>query len=472
VKRTLILGGPGAGKTTHLIETVKRAIESGVSPDRVAFVSFTRAAAYEARDRAVQALGLSADQLPWFRTLHSLCFRVLGLERKEVFSRRHRNELAELVGGSAEEDEPMMAIASRARITMRGLKSEWEASSEDASWYRLLAFAEAYDGYRSDRSVYDFTDMLQEYLDGDIGPVPVDMAVIDEAQDFSLLQWRVVEKAFANCRDVYCAGDDDQAIHAWAGADREYFLNLPVDRIDVLPVSHRLPLPVFDLGQGVSSRISRRYAKEIRSSGKEGSLEWIRRPDNVDLSTGSWLLLARARHQLKDLARVAWKQGVVYTVAGESSVDLETVQTIRAYEALRRGDAVEAGDVQRVLKAVGVERKLDDHPYNASELGLDVGSIWHDALIRVPLEEREYLLKCLRRGEKLGGPPRVQIDTIHASKGREADNVLLLTDMTERIAKAFKRDEDPELRVWYVGITRASSALYIVQPRTMNGFRL
>ncbi len=473
MKRTLILGGPGTGKTRGLIDIVEGLIESGVRPDRIAFVSFTRAAAYEARDKAVSRFRLSQDALPWFRTLHSLCFRILDLSCDQVFRQKHRDEFAELVGESAKEDEPLMALSIRSRTTFRGLVGEWEESPSDVGWFSLERFHAAYEGYRRDRAVLDFTDMLQFYLDSDVGPCPVEVAVVDEAQDLSALQWLVVEKAFADCREVYYAGDDDQAIYNFAGADRERFLNLSCDELRVLPVSHRLPEPVFDLAQEVGSRISQRYRKDVTSAGKPGELEWVARPDHVDLSSGSWLLLSRTRRQMEVLAKVARDQGVVHTVGGEPTVDADSVLGIKAYEALRHGSAMPADDVQRALACLGVKRKLDDgRSYTAVDLGLDVGPIWHDALIAITLREREYYLACLRRGEKLDAEPRVRVDTIHGSKGKESDHVLLMTDLTRMIYDGQRRDPDSEWRVWYVGVTRASSTLHLIQSRAPHRIRL
>ena len=55
----LVLGGPGSGKTARMIRAVEGALERGVPPDRIAYTSFTRRAAYEARDRAAERFGLS-----------------------------------------------------------------------------------------------------------------------------------------------------------------------------------------------------------------------------------------------------------------------------------------------------------------------------------------------------------------------------------------------------------------------------
>jgi DNA helicase-2/ATP-dependent DNA helicase PcrA len=57
---------------------------------------------------------------------------------------------------------------------------------------------------------------------------------------------------------------------------------------------------------------------------------------------------------------------------------------------------------------------------------------------------------------------KVIVDTIHASKGREADVVILLDGITPRIYNALNTEFENEVRVWYVGMTRARKALYVV----------
>ena len=69
---TTIFGPPGTGKTTQLINIVQKELDSGTKPESIAFVSFSRKAAEEARTRAAEKLGMDVGQMVWFRTLHSL----------------------------------------------------------------------------------------------------------------------------------------------------------------------------------------------------------------------------------------------------------------------------------------------------------------------------------------------------------------------------------------------------------------
>lgn len=68
----LILGGPGAGKTHRLMDILDSELSAGTRPDRIAFVSFTRRAVKEARERVLVRFKLSEHDTPYFRTLHSL----------------------------------------------------------------------------------------------------------------------------------------------------------------------------------------------------------------------------------------------------------------------------------------------------------------------------------------------------------------------------------------------------------------
>ena len=71
----------------------------------------------------------------------------------------------------------------------------------------------------------------------------------------------------------------------------------------------------------------------------------------------------------------------------------------------------------------------------------------------------------LQAGEKLSKEARVKLSTIHAAKGGEADNVLLILDNTKTIREAIEKStdkEDEENRIWYVGVTRTKQNLYIM----------
>ncbi|MEM1063529.1 MAG: UvrD-helicase domain-containing protein, partial [Planctomycetota bacterium] len=77
------IGGAGTGKTTTLVNTMSDLCERLVlSPHEIGFVSFTRAARSEAADRVASRFGLDAEDLTrngWFRTLHSVCCKQLGV---------------------------------------------------------------------------------------------------------------------------------------------------------------------------------------------------------------------------------------------------------------------------------------------------------------------------------------------------------------------------------------------------------
>ena len=71
--KTIILGPPGTGKTTTLLNLVDQFIQQGIRPKQIGYFSFTRKAAREAATRAAEKFGLDAEKdLENFRTLHSM----------------------------------------------------------------------------------------------------------------------------------------------------------------------------------------------------------------------------------------------------------------------------------------------------------------------------------------------------------------------------------------------------------------
>ena len=102
--------------------------------------------------------------------------------------------------------------------------------------------------------------------------------------------------------------------------------------------------------------------------------------------------------------------------------------------------------------------------YDLSEFGFTMDQNWYE-IFKADPEECLYIREMLRSEEKLNSPARVKLSTIHAAKGGEATNVLLILDNTKKIRDAIEKNQDKydeEQRVWYVGVTRTKQNLYIM----------
>ena len=97
---------------------------------------------------------------------------------------------------------------------------------------------------------------------------------------------------------------------------------------------------------------------------------------------------------------------------------------------------------------------------------------WYDIFDGVSVKERSYIRAMLRRGEKITKNPRIRLSTIHAAKGGEATNVILLTDLSTRVYNSYQKNPDDESRVFYVGLTRAKENLFLIEPQTQKYYPL
>ncbi len=484
----LLLGPPGTGKTTALVDEVQAHLRVG-RPDDVALVSFTQHAADHARARTAEACQVDLDDLPHFRTIHSLAYRALKLQRSDVVDRADLRDFAETVGEELTLDrtpgegwrtrsagDTYLRALEIARARCLPVDQVWDAFADEAphtSLEECRAFGEAYAGYKRQIGKLDFHDMLAWYLErGE--PLPVRLAVIDEAQDLTTAQWRVVTHAFANATRVVIAGDDDQSIYAWAGADTARFLALgQTATTRVLGESHRLPRNVHGIAGRVAARIVARYPKVFRPRDADGVVDF-----HADLATvpvpGAETVRFLARHDFLLDAVESWvrSHGLVYTRNRVPSVAVTDVETLRAWvtrPATVPGHTLRAFHAALGRSAPGVPRHID---CDLAEWGVDVTQRWQDAFVGWAPSKIAYYTDVLASGHRLSAEPRVHLSTIHAAKGAEADTVVLLTDMAEKAYRTYETDPDSEHRVFYVGVTRAIRALHVVAPRLGRGYDL
>ena len=94
--KTIVLGPPGTGKTETLLTKVEEYLKE-TDPDKIGYFAFTQKAANEAKDRAMKKFNLTEDDLPYFRTLHSLAFRRLGIKKENVMQPYHYKDLGEKI---------------------------------------------------------------------------------------------------------------------------------------------------------------------------------------------------------------------------------------------------------------------------------------------------------------------------------------------------------------------------------------
>ena len=87
-KINIILGPPGTGKTTKLLEICKQKKADGVTWDKIGFFSFSQKAAYEAKDRAREKFQASREDLIHFRTLHSFAYRNLAIDDNNLLRKK------------------------------------------------------------------------------------------------------------------------------------------------------------------------------------------------------------------------------------------------------------------------------------------------------------------------------------------------------------------------------------------------
>jgi superfamily I DNA/RNA helicase len=478
----LVLGGPGSGKTHRLLNIMDLELAKDTPPNQIAFVSFTRKAVNEARDRARKKFGFKKKDFLYFRTIHSLAFMQLGLTRSDVFGISHLKKVSQMtnmdVGNRLTINSPFqisdgdksLFIENYARLTKQRVEQIWSMLGEYISWYKLLLFLNTMNTYKETYGLYDFTDMLTEYSQI-AEPLEVDVAIVDEAQDLNAVQWDIIGKAFKNVRKLYIAGDDDQAIYKWSGADLHTFLNLPAELVETLPKSWRLGPEIFYRASNVIKKVKTRYKKEWEPNDHKCHMRMTRSLDRIDLSEGSWYLLARNKHLLTKYVDMCRRQGVLYSFIGESPVDKSEYNAIRDYERLKQGVDIDAEAFINVLNKLGHTLEFDINPedtYDKDFLPMDELPIWHDTFPGISMDNKMYYLNARRNGQQLLEEPRITIDTIHAVKGGEADNVILMMDVSKRTYENYRHDADDEFRVFYVGMTRARYNLWLLLPQTIR----
>ena len=351
----LVLAVPGAGKTTVLLERLSGLIEAGISAENIVSITFSKQQALDmkhrfiagqakrnkvpvSRNRAELESGTEntdrsrPEAKPVFSTIHAFCYKIIrdyarskgeqirllegsdDYSKYQILARLFRTINGRMI--TDDELEDFFRIDGYLKNALVDYKSFSKKFHEKFPKYEELSAA--YSQFKQERNLIDFDDMLVkslQILDGDPDLLRSLQArfqyiQLDEAQDTSLIQLRIIQLLAAPENNLFMVADDDQAIYGFRGANPAYLLQYktlyPGAEIIMMEDNHRSTRNIVELSARFIQRNRSRYNKQAKTDDEEDSLiriylakslkaqnEKLIRDLGADLEQGSVAILFR-----------------------------------------------------------------------------------------------------------------------------------------------------------------------------------
>ena len=276
IKRTIIPGPPGTGKTYRLVNTyLKDEVEKYKTPlKKIGFFTFSKNATNISIGRVTKLFSkIDYDEdLKYFCTLHALGTRECGIDTKtQLLKGKKWDSFKTYVGGIAAnlnfetyatEDGNMIygndyiKLINLAKCRKISLENQYglQEHLQDISYSNLDYLNRCLIKFKQQTGMFEFIDMISLFIKNEKCP-QFDAVFLDEAQDLNNLQWEMFHYIESNAKRSYIAGDDDQAIMGFQGANPTHFIRLHKDEnttIDKsLVKSRRVPRRVLQLAKRI-----------------------------------------------------------------------------------------------------------------------------------------------------------------------------------------------------------------------------
>ncbi len=304
----LVIAGAGTGKTMTLAHRVAHLVVSGVGPERILLLTFTRRAAEEMTRRvesivrASTGRALPSGGLPWSGTFHSVANRLLRRYAQNLgldpgFSVLDRGDAADTMDVVRHElrltrtsrrfpkKDTCLAIYSRTVNTKRSLEETLEQSYPWCSdWAdELKQLFREYVQRKQQNQSLDYDDLLlywshlvaeQQFAD-EIG-AGFDHVLVDEYQDTNLVQADILNALKPDGKGVTVVGDDAQSIYSFRAADVGNILGFPRQydpdaTVVTLEQNYRSTQPILDSANRLIAESERQYQKNLFSERRDGA---------------------------------------------------------------------------------------------------------------------------------------------------------------------------------------------------------
>ena len=356
----LVLAGAGSGKTRVITHKIGRLIDTGLSPKRIAAITFTNKAAAEMRERAKGLIGRAAKDV-LICTFHALGVRMVredgqALGLKPQFSILDSDDvvgiLRDAAGGTTD-----VATARQWQWTISKWKNmgynsrEALAMAQDDSERSVALLMARYEERLTAYQSVDFDDLIgmplrllrdhpevREKWQKLLGHV-----LVDEYQDTNATQYELLKLLIGERGHITAVGDDDQSIYGWRGATLDNLKKLPLDypqlKVIKLEQNYRstsailraannviqpnpklYPKTLFsELGEGDPVRVVDADSEEHEAERAVARIQTLRAASNPPPNWKDFAILYRANHQAKPFEKALRKAAIPYKVSGGTS---------------------------------------------------------------------------------------------------------------------------------------------------------
>jgi len=484
LRRIIIPGPPGTGKTHRLMELLDNELSLvKTDPGKIAYIAFSNAAADEAKKR------ITNDKII-VSTMHALGSRELQLNTSSYLLKGEKwkgfknfsNICADLSfesyineSGYPQYKNSHMKIIEYARnkkLSLADAAVELDLHYSVDIWLTEQIYADL-ETYKNQTGMFEYSDMISKFVEEDKCP-PLHCVFLDEAQDLSPLQWDMFFYIESKCARSYIAGDDDQTIYTFQGADPNIFIDLK-GRLDPQIQSRRVPRKIHKLAESIFPHMTTRLAKKWEPRDADGKVIYNVDFFSLDLSKENWMILTRTNKMMERLREHLYDLNVRFDSKAQELLPNKMLTAYRTWIRLNQGAFVSKDEVKDLWDYLTVKQGHLVRGYAGGKTLETIDSINIEGLrehhglraaggwetLNFPETSKHYIRTILKGGDDMMKDARIKLSTIHSVKGEECDNVVLFTDLERIIYESAQRDADPEHRTFFVGITRAKEKLFI-----------
>lgn len=285
----VVIAVPGSGKTLTMTHRICNLVKSGVAPENILGLSFTRNAAKAMREKLIPILDDKAERV-MLSTIHSFCYWLLKTEGRNfniidgkeqlIFARKIQQELKI-------KDLSVGMVLNEVKLAKNNLifvDEFFDLYSGDETMERIGEFYKTYEESKNGKLLYDFEDLLLETYrllseDDQVREkyqTTFRHLMVDEYQDTNPAQFEIIKLLADNSvgSSLFVVGDDCQSIYAFTGASVSNILNFneifPDSKSFILNINYRSTPQILKACQNLISHNQRKIDKELRTDNKDG----------------------------------------------------------------------------------------------------------------------------------------------------------------------------------------------------------